>query len=58
MQFQNEKNSVAREDSVGGFLAELGFDIVGDLVPDSVVGYIVLILAVLFVAVIRSAMND
>jgi hypothetical protein len=46
------------ENSPGGFLAELGLDILGDFLPDSLVGYIILILVVVFVLVIRSAMSD
>ena len=58
MQFQNDRDSVEREDSVGGFLADLGFDIVGDLVPDSLIGFIVLMVVIVGVLIIRSAMNE
>jgi len=58
MQFQNDRDSVEREDSVGGFLADLGFDIVGDLVPDSLIGFIVLMVSIVGVLIVRSAMNE
>ena len=58
MQHQDERKSARHNDSAGSSLAELTFDIVGEFLPDSLIGYIVLILAVVCVLVIRSAMNE
>jgi len=59
MRLQDEGQRKSRDEgSPGRFLAELGLDIVGDLLPDSLVGYLILILVVGVVLVIRSAMND
>jgi hypothetical protein len=45
------------EDSCG-FFAELGLDLVGDVLPDSLIGWIILILVLLFVLAMRSTMNE
>jgi hypothetical protein len=58
MRYQEDTKSAQHEDSAGRFLAELGFDIVGEFLPDSLIGYIVLILAAVCVLVIRSTMNE
>jgi hypothetical protein len=58
MQRQNERTSVRNENSLGRFLGELGFDIVGELMPDSLIGCIVVILAAVLVLVVRSAINE
>jgi hypothetical protein len=54
MQLQNDKTPVRDENSLGRFLSELGFDIVGELMPDSLIGCIVVILAAVLVGVGRS----
>jgi hypothetical protein len=56
-QNKGRRQSSHDEDS-SGFFAELGLELVGDMVPDSLVGWIILILVLLFVAAMRSAMNE
>jgi hypothetical protein len=58
MRYEDDGKSSQHENSAGSSLAELGFDIVGEFLPDSFIGYIVLILAAVFVWVIRSGMNE
>jgi hypothetical protein len=54
MRYEDGKESAQHENSAGGFLAELGFDIVGELMPDSLIGCIVVILVSVLVFVVRS----
>jgi len=59
MRLQNEGQRKSEdENSLVRFLAELGFDIVGEFVPDSLIGCIVVILAAVLVLVVRSAINE
>jgi hypothetical protein len=58
MQHQDKRKAAQHEDSGGSALAELGFDLVGDFVPDSLLGFIVLILVAALMAIISSAMHD
>jgi len=58
MPYEDGRKSAQHENSAGRFLAELGFDLVGEFLPDSLIGTILLILAVVFVLVVRSAMNE
>lgn len=58
MRYEDDGKSSQHENSAGNSLAELVFDIVGEFLPDSLIGYIVLIMAAVCVFVIRSAMNE
>jgi hypothetical protein len=59
VQHQNKgrRGSSHDKDSCG-FFAELGLDLVGDVLPDSLIGWIILILVLLFVLAMRSAVNE